>query len=161
MASGTPDRLKREAAERKRRHRMRAKEQEKGRQSDDWFQEKPANWPLLQSCLDQGKQEDRRGLWWYCWWLWLRIKIQSHPCISLMSSSWRPIIMETNHYIVTDQISSIGGTFLDPSWNCHKSSLCDMLVYNHNNQVFNNFGCWGCATKLLLPLYCPWWQIRT
>ena len=35
MASGTPDRLKREAAERKRRHRMRAKEQEKGRQSDD------------------------------------------------------------------------------------------------------------------------------
>ena len=37
---------------------MRAKEQEKGRQSDDWFQEKPANWPLLQSCLGQGKQEE-------------------------------------------------------------------------------------------------------
>ena len=37
---------------------MRAKEQEKGRQSDDWFQEKPTNWLLLQSCLDQGKQEE-------------------------------------------------------------------------------------------------------
>ena len=37
MASGTPegDRLKREAAERKRRQRMRAKEQEKGRQGVD------------------------------------------------------------------------------------------------------------------------------
>ena len=30
-----------------------------------------ANWPILQSRIDQGKQEDRRGLWWYCWWLWL------------------------------------------------------------------------------------------
>ena len=70
------------------------------------------------------------------------VNFSETPFVSNQSMGLLSIfLMETNHYIVTDQISSIGGTFLDSSWNRHKSSLCDMLVYNDNNQVFNNFGC--------------------